>query len=118
MATRIPLVVIDGLVRALPTGDSITGPVELNPVSITTTSSLTTETMVRVDSSGGAITITLPPAADFVNIPIHIKLVVAGNTVTIEGDGVETIDGSLTLTMNNQYDAPMLISDGTEWNII
>jgi len=117
MATRIPLVVIDGLVRALPTGDSITGPVELDQVSITTTSSLTTETFVLVDATSGAITLTLPPAADFANIPIHIKKIDGVNVVTIEGDGSETIDGSLTLILTNQYDAPILISNGTGWFI-
>ena len=70
------------------------------------------------DASGGAITITLPPAATGKFI-FHIKKIDAtGNAVTIDGDGSETIDGATTQTITTQYNSIMLVSDLTEWWII
>lgn len=60
---------------------------------------------------------TLSPAADWIvngkSIEIAIKNVAGvGDTVTIDGDGSETIDGATTITLN-QYESAILYSDGT-----
>ena len=64
-----------------------------------------------------ATTQTLSPAADWIvngkSIEIAIKNVAGvGDTVTIDGDGSETIDGATTITLN-QYESAILYSDGT-----
>jgi len=77
------------------------------------------ETLVLVDASSAAVTITLPAAADLVDTPINIKKTDAsGNAVTVDGNGSETIDGSTTAVISTQYDCITIVSDGTEWWII
>ncbi len=61
-------------------------------------------------------TVTLPPAADS-HGRVTVKLMVAG-TVTVEGDGAETIDGGATAVLTTQYEAVTVISDGTQWLVI
>ncbi len=76
--------------------------------------------LIRVDATSGAITIALLAAAtagDGFQIAIK-KTDSSGNAVTIDGNGSETIDGALTIALNNQNEVAVLISNGTSWNII
>lgn len=78
------------------------------------------DNFVYVDASGGNITITLPPvsAGIIAGQVIHIKRIDdSANTVTIDGDGAEVIDGQSTQTIASQYTSIMLHSNGTEWFI-
>ena len=85
----------------------------------TSSASLTTETLVLVDATSGEVTITLPPAADLVDTPVHVKKIDASAfAVIIEGDGSETIDDQLNATFSDQYTCLTLVSDGTEWWIL
>lgn len=68
-----------------------------------------------VDTTSGAVTITLMPAADVEGQEYTIKKVAGGNTLTIDGDGSEEIDGSTTKTVTA---ATTIHSDGTEWWIV
>ena len=68
------------------------------------------------DSSSN-ITITLPQATINTNRQYKIKNINTG-VVTIDANESETIDGQLTTTINNKYDAITLICDGTQWFII
>ncbi len=61
-------------------------------------------------------TVTLPPAADS-HGRVTVKLMVAG-TVTIDGNGAETIDGGATAVLTTQYEAVTVISDGAQWLVI
>jgi hypothetical protein len=73
--------------------------------------------IVLVDASGGAVTITLPPAADGYK-EYTIKVIdTSSNLVTIDGDGSEEIDGSTSITLTT-YDSFTIVSDGTAWWII
>lgn len=74
--------------------------------------------VILADTSGGDITVTLPPAADFNRYTLHVKKMTAANMLTIDGNGSETIDGSTTAVLVTQYDCLTLVSDGTEWYII
>lgn len=74
--------------------------------------------VILADATAGAIILTLPVAADRPNVPQFIKKVDASaNTVTVQGDGAETIDGANTAVLTVQYEAISIISDGTEWHI-
>jgi hypothetical protein len=56
-----------------------------------------------VDTTAGAVTLTLLPVADCLS-DVTVKKTNAGaNNVVIEGDGSETIDGAANLTFNTQY---------------
>jgi hypothetical protein len=76
--------------------------------------------VISVDASGGARTITLPAAATAgAGFPITIKKSdSSGNTVTIDANGSETIDGSLVRGLSTQYQSISLVCDGAGWRII
>ena len=66
----------------------------------------------------GAVTITLPPAADRFKEVCIKKIDATANAVMVEGSGSETIDDATTLVMSSQYDAVRIASDGSEWWIL
>tara|TARA_R100001530_G_scaffold26226_3_gene21102 strand:- start:3279 stop:4685 length:1407 start_codon:yes stop_codon:yes gene_type:complete len=74
--------------------------------------------LVLCDTSGGSFTITLPAASTNDGKVIIVKHVTAGNTLTIDGNAAETIDGSATVTDTLAGNAFALISDGTNVQII
>lgn len=79
----------------------------------------TTDRFIIVDASGGNITITLPEASTCQGYEFTIKKIDSSvNTVTIDGDGAETIDDDTTQIISNQYDAITVTSDNSEWWII
>lgn len=75
---------------------------------------------ILVDASGGNITISLPSASDAENKGVFEikKTDSSSNLVIIDGNGSETIDGSTTVTINVQYEAISIVSNGTEWFIL
>ncbi len=75
------------------------------------------DSIILADASGGAFTVTLPPAA--VNNTFTIKKVDAsGNVVTVDGDGAETIDGALTAALAAQYESLTVITNGANWFVV
>lgn len=66
--------------------------------------------------ANGTLTLTLPAAATITK-KFTIKNIGTG-TVTIDGDGSETIDGALTHEIFDQYHSVNLVSDGTGWFIL
>ena len=86
----------------------------------TTHQALGTDTVLLGDATGGAFTITLPAVADVsTGKVLHIKKTdSSANAVTVDGSGAETIDDSLTAVLSMQYDAIMVVSDGSEWWIL
>ena len=79
---------------------------------------LTPFTLVKVDTSGGNVTITLPPASSVTGYEVKVKKMTAANTLTLDGDGSETIDGAATLAWTVQYQSFTVVSDGTAWSIV
>ncbi len=74
--------------------------------------------IILADASGGAFTITLPPAADG-KIVLHVKKIdVTANAVTVDGDGAETIDGVLTQILSIPRNSIMIVSDLSNWHVI
>jgi hypothetical protein len=76
--------------------------------------------MVHCDCSSGAITVNLPAAAT-VGAGWHLnvgKIDTAGNAVTIDGNGSETIGGSATQVLTLPHEAMDIESDGTNWRIV
>lgn len=76
--------------------------------------------VVLMDATAGAKTVNLPAAATAGSGGIlYVKKVdTSTNTVTVDGNAAETIDGSLTYVITTPYDSIQLVSDGSNWSII
>lgn len=76
------------------------------------------ESVIACDATGGNIVVNLPTAIGITGKTYIIKRIDgSGNTITVDGNGAETIDDNATQEIN-QYDALAIVSDGTEWWII
>lgn len=76
--------------------------------------------LIRADATSGTLTVALVAAAtagDGFMIAIK-KTDSSGNTVVIDANSTETIDGNLTLTLNNQNEVAVLICNGSLWNVV
>lgn len=72
---------------------------------------------ILCDASGGAFTVTLPPAASALRVQYYImKIEASVNAVTVDADGTETINGALTFVLG-AYDSINVVSDGSNWFI-
>lgn len=71
------------------------------------------------DASLTAITLTLPTAASSVGKILYFKKVDStSNSVIIDPDGSETIDGQSSVSLTSQYQSITIVSDGTSWYIL
>lgn len=87
-------------------------------ITRTTAYSANVRDFILADASSAAFTVTLPLASSSTNQVIAIKKIDAtANAVTIDGNGSETIDGSLTLDITVQYELIKVISNGVSWFI-
>jgi hypothetical protein len=74
---------------------------------------------VVVDASGAARTMTLPAAASHAGRIYTIKKTdSSANTVTIDGNASETIDGATTKVLTAQFEVVTIQCDGANWHII
>lgn len=74
--------------------------------------------VIECDASGGAFSVTLPPAASSAGVKLYIKKTdVSGNAVTIDGNASETIDGVTTKALSSQYASYTIICNGSSWSI-
>ena len=86
---------------------------------ITAYTAVTTDYTILCNAIASSFTVTLPTAVDNAGKVFIIKKIDGtGNTVTIDADGIETIDGELTQPISTQYDAITVQSDDTNWYII
>jgi len=84
-----------------------------------TSSLLVTDEVVLCDTSGGAFTLNLPTAVGISGKKYRIKKITTDfDAVTIDPDGSETIDGETTTTINTDGETIVLISDGSNWQIL
>lgn len=71
-----------------------------------------------IDASGGTVTATLPAVANvYAGFTVRFKAIDASNTITLDGNGSETIDGSTTVTLIADDDLIQLTCDGSNWQI-
>jgi len=78
-----------------------------------------TATVIPVDATAGNVTLTLLPSADVKNRVYYIKKIdSSANTVIIDGNGGETIDGATTKVISSKFVSHLIISTGTEWWIL
>lgn len=77
------------------TGAAITGAATLD----------TTQSTVYVDAAGGSFSLALPAAAGVAGRIWTIVKITAANTVTLDADGTEKINGALTYAITTQWSA-------------
>jgi len=73
---------------------------------------------VRVDSTAGNITINLPAAASNTDKVFWIVKVVAANSVIVDANGAELINGAATYTISDQWGGAIFACNGTTWTAI
>jgi len=70
----------------------------------------------QVDTSAGTVTASLPAGTTVFNgFVLNFKIEDATNSLILDGDAAETIDGNATFTV---IDFASIIWDGTEWNVV
>ncbi len=75
--------------------------------------------LIVADATGGAITMTLPPAAIVPGRIYTFKRINSGaNAVVIDPSGAETIDGAATYTLSAQWNSVTIMNNGIAWFII
>lgn len=75
--------------------------------------------LVLCDATSGAIVVNLPAAASNAGKQINVKKIDSSeNTVTVDGNGSETVDGQATQVLSAQYENITTVSDGTNMVII
>lgn len=91
---------------------------DIQPKTATYTA-LVTDRTILMDATTGALTVNLPTAASSTNQILTIKKVdSSANTVTIDGNGSETIDGTTTKILATQWEKLTIQSNGTAWFVI
>ena len=93
-------------------------------VNVTTTTHTATETsgniviLVDAATAGGNVTVNLPTAVGN-TAQFTVKKIDSGvNTVTVDGSGAETIDGTTTKVIYTQHVSLSVVSNNTNWFII
>lgn len=97
-----------------------TQPTTANFVNITASTYTASDiSVIYADATSNAITITLPAVASVVDRVYYIKKIDSSvNSVTIDGNSSETIDGSTTNVLSSQYDSVTIHSNGNQWFIL
>ena len=93
-----------------------TAPVSTQTASYTLTGS---DSIILADATSNSLTITLPAAASFSGYRFSIKRIDgSANAVTIGRTGSDTIDGATSMTLDQQYTALTVVSNGSAWYIL
>jgi hypothetical protein len=107
----------DNTVDQLQVNGSISG-IGFKQAYVTKTGAYTaTDDDYVIDCTSGTFTVTLPASSGRTGRILIIKNSGAG-TITVDGNGAETIDGAATYSLAVQYATIQIISDGTNWKII
>ena len=106
-------------------GATVTGLLTTNALSanirtITATASVAaTDYTILCDATSGAITVNLPAAASSSGRVLNVKKIDAtANTVTIDGNASETIDGATTKAISTQWSSFTIKCYGSAWFIL
>lgn len=90
--------------------------------SVTKTSNYTvtaSDRLIYVDTSGGTRTMTLPAANSVTpNTVYSFQKTSASNSMVLDGDGSETIDGATTKTLTGLNARADIVSDGSAWSSV
>lgn len=76
---------------------------------------LLTDEVLLVDSSGGAVTLNLPAVATCEGFQVEVIATNVTNTITLDGNSSETINGLTTLTIPSTYTRTILLATSSGW---
>lgn len=77
---------------------------------------VSTDSLILIDATSANVTVTLPTAANSTGAVYTVKKIdSSGNSVIVDGNGSETIDGAANATTSTQYASFTMQCDGTEW---
>ncbi len=96
----------------------INGSIRTKVTTLTTgTFSLdTTYSIIRANTASGNITLNLPAVSGYTGVEYKIVKTSASNSVTIDANGTELIDGTTTnVVLTALRDRIHIVCDGTEW---
>jgi len=97
----------------------VNGSMGMKAETISATTTLSgNNNIILANSTAGNIMLTLPPAANCSNRVYTIKKISAANTVTLDGNAAELIDGATTYVMSTQYVSVTIVSNGSQWYIV
>lgn len=94
---------------------------DVTAVTVTSYTVLTTDHTLTVDDTaiGGNVTINLPAAATATSgFELTVKKTGSTYSVTLDGNGAETIDGAATYALTVQNESVRVTCDGAGWNLI
>ncbi len=75
-----------------------------------------TDDVILVNATSGSVTISLPASGSNEGKEyLIIKTDASANTVTVDPNGAETINGDSTIVLGGQYQALEIVSDGSNW---
>lgn len=90
-----------------------------NPRTVAADTAAVAGDFIRVNASGGDVTVTLPDATLVPGRMVSVKRSSStGGDVIVEGDGGQTIDGNGDYTLAAIRDAIQVVSGGTDWHIM
>lgn len=107
-------------ISATQTSNNIVLAAKLNTQTVAVDSTLSAANdLTLVDATSGPIVISLPAAASVPGKVYNVKKIdSSANTVTIDPNASETIDGVSTKSTTIQYENLTFVSDGTQWWLI
>jgi len=78
-----------------------------------------TDVIIFADATSGNVTITLPTASSFSGYNFYVKRIdSSSNTCAVARSGSDTIDGATSFSLDTQYFAVRVVSNGSNWYII
>ena len=108
---------VDG--NATVNGDALlNGALSVKRASVNADYTTSGDTIVGVDSSGGAVTVRLSSSDAQAGRVVIVKDEggkAGTNNITITTEGGETIDGGASVTISSNYGVVRLYSDGSNW---
>lgn len=84
----------------------------------TTYTATTSDEVITCDTSGGGFTLTLPAASGSTGQELFIVKTSASNTLTLDGNASELINGSATYPMYLLNEAVKIVCNGSQWFIV
>lgn len=103
-------------VGALTANTVITKALNRTVTAISTAYTATAADGVIIESgSSGSVTVTLPPASTSNGMMLTVMRTSASNSVVVDGNASETINGAATKTITTQYGCVHIYCDGTQW---
>lgn len=79
----------------------------------------TSDEVLLCDATTASFTVTLPAASGNNKLKLTLKKIdSSANTVTIDGNVAETIDGQTTIVIAQQHTSYEIVCDGSNWHAV